>query len=356
MWHKTAIVRTQDQQDRKSVFSRIVILLKLLVSSAAIYWLFSTIQWDSFFERLTDVKWPILGLSLSVFLLCVLPCALRWRQIAELCGYPITFRESVRYYLIGSFFNAFLPTGRGGDAARAVLAARYHRFSLGGILGTVFVERFIGFVIALCFVMLTSLFVISRFSAFKNVLISAVVLIVFLAILIIISFSRFFRGLLHRFFQRLPFLKLRTGTVNAVKVLDTIRDNPRVIASAAGLSLLNQLIIIFAGFVMGFAIPGFDAPWFSFPVVIPLVFIAALLPSVGGYGVREAGYVIFFGWFGVGREAAMAFGILQLLFFWVFSLVGAILFVISKSTGESEQRADSVIQETYPDTPGGKDE
>lgn len=305
--------------------------IKILVTTSAIVWLVTRVRWNVISDEIENINLAILILSLFIFLSQIAPCALRWRRITNSCGYPISARESTYYYLIGSFFNAFLPTGRGGDVARGIYAARHHGFSLGGILGTIFVERYIGFITALLLVSITSLFVISKNVMFGNVLSSVfkltLVLLVLLVLLTRPAFQRLFKGLI----KNTPFLKLQTGIDNAIDVLNMCWKNVRLLFATAGYSILIQLIFILAGFVIGLAIKGFRAPWYSFPIVIPLVFVAGLIPSIGGYGVREAGYVIFFGWFGVNDEEALLFGILQLMFLWAFSFIGAFAFLFIKS-------------------------
>jgi uncharacterized protein (TIRG00374 family) len=238
--------------------------------------------------------------------------------------------EATHGYLIGAFFSAFLPTAKGGDVVRGILLARRRRFSMGGILATVFAERFIGLVVALFLVFLSSVIALSRHSAVKDAFFSAIGLALLLSGSVLVYLNPSFRKLFSKFIHKLPLSRFQTATGDFARVLDTCFNRPLLILSAAGFSLMNQLVLIVSGFLIASAIPTFDAPWISFSLVIPLNFIAVLLPSIGGYGIREASFVIFFGWFGVSEEAAVLFGMLQLLFFWVFSVVGGFVFMKDK--------------------------
>ena len=309
-----------------------VTALKLAGSGAAVLWLVFTVQWDVFLDKAIDTDWFKLSMALAVFSLWIWPCALRWRQIATSTGYPFSLGEATDGYLIGAFFSAFLPTAKGGDVVRGILLARRRRFSAGAILATVFAERFVGLAVALFLVVLSSIVALSRHSALKDVFFSTAGLAVFLFGLVWIyqnpSARTFFSGFIHK----LPLSRLQTAATDFEKVLDICFDRPLLLLSAAGFSLMNQLVLIASGFLIASAIPAFDAPWISFPLVIPLNFIAVLLPSIGGYGIREASFVIFFGWFGVSEEAAVLFGMLQLMFFWVFSVVGGFVFMKGKTS------------------------
>ena len=325
----------------------ILLLIKILVSAGGIAWLFFTVQWNLIVQEIVVVDWKIAGVAFALFVLCLLPCSLRWQKIARICGYPITLRESVYWYLVGDFFSAFLPTGKGGDLIRAVLASKSHGFSWGGIGGTILMERFIGLLVTLTLIIFGSLVGLSQVGVLRQLLTSVSVLSIILVALITIYLNRRFRKLFLRLMARFPMRRIRRAINDAVKVLDTCRQNPGLILSTVGLSFLNQLLAILAGFWMATAIPGFDAPWFSFPVVIPLIFIAVLLPSVGGYGVREAGFVIFFGWFGVSEEAAIIYGFLHLLFLWAVSLVGGILFIAGRPGRHGERTLASELGKRY---------
>lgn len=308
-------------------------VIKILISGGAVLWLLFTIQWRVLFEKTEGIDWLMLGVSIAVFSTWILPCSLRWRQIAESCGYSISLGESTRGYLMGAFFSSFLPTGKGGDIVRGILLSKSHHFSLGGILATVFFERFVGFSVALFLVLFSSFMAMSRHPVFKGIVFSVTGLALVLLGLLLVYFNPSFRNLCSRFVQKLPVAGLKKASGDFSEVVGRCFENPLLISSTMGLSLLNQMILIISGFLIASSIPGFNAPWISFPLVIPLNFIAVLLPSIGGYGIREASFIIFFGWFGVSEEAAGLFGMLQLLFFWVFSVAGGYCFITGKARG-----------------------
>ena len=306
-----------------------VLTVKILVTAVALFWLFHTIHWNLIFDKLAGVNYVILGLSLIVASTCFVVCALRWKLIGGSCGYPITFGESVRTYLMGSFFSHFLPTGKGGDIARGIIVAKQHDYSLGGIMGTILVERINGLIVATGIMIFTSLFIVSRIVTLKNSMISSIILVLTLLIASVICLSPQFQELLIRLVRHMRWQRLRNAIQDVIGVFKTFREKPNMIIIVTGFSLLNQAILIVSGFITAQAIPGFHAPWYSFAIVIPLMLFMALLPSIGGYGVRETGFVVFFGWFGVNAETAVTFAILRLTFSLMFSLIGAFLFVVN---------------------------
>ena len=316
----------QEKARKKYLF----LIAKICFTLGAIGWFVWTIHFGELVEKLTGINWTVVGLSFLIFLTCIIPCSFRWMRITKLCGFTISFSTSIRNYLIGIFFDAFLPTGKGGDVVRGVLTSQQYGYSLSGVLTTIFVERFTGLIVALFIVIIVSLITLSDIIEFKKVLVSAVILMSCLAGVTIVFFNSVFRKYLNRIINILPVKKLREAANDVIFVLDICRGAPGVILSAGVLSLINQLILIVSAYIMAIAIPDFGASWYAFPIVIPLILISALLPSIGGYGIREAGFVLFFGWFGVNEESAAVFGIFRLFFFWFFSVTGAILFVLGK--------------------------
>ncbi len=309
-------------------------ILKIVVTLSAIYWFASTVEWHSVMEGLGQVNLTMLTIAFLVFVLRLAPCSLRWKKVGQTCGYSINFRQSFYGYMVGGFFNTFLPTGRGGDAARAIIISRKCKLSLGGIMGTIFVERFVGLLVTVLIALGAGYIASTRIEALQNALPSIILLTLILVALGIIFLSPWFQNFYHKIVRKLPFQKFWKSIADMLEVFHVYRKSPKSISWVVLYSLLNQIIFIFSGYLVAKAIFGFNAPWTSFPIVIPLIFIAELLPSIGGYGIREAGYVFFFGWFGVTPEAAVVFGILQLIFLWFSALIGSVFFVLDSPGGK----------------------
>jgi hypothetical protein len=61
---------------------------------------------------------------------------------------------------------------------------------------------------------------------------------------------------------------------------------------------------------------------------MPMVSIASLLSSINGLGVREGSTVVFFGRM-MGRENALAVGILMFAVLLIVSVIGGIIYALS---------------------------
>src|SRR5215467_3247043 len=99
-------------------------LVKAAVSVILLYLSLRGINLASIKQRLggLDVRW----LVFSLFILCAetFLLALRWREIALICGAELRYSRALSYTFIGQFFSQVLPSTVGGDAARIWLLAR----------------------------------------------------------------------------------------------------------------------------------------------------------------------------------------------------------------------------------------
>ncbi len=327
----------KSSNDKNGLRRYVILGLKILVSIGSIYWFASSFEWHKLDNIFLNINWAILIVAFIVFAMRLLPLAFRWVHISRLSGYPISLLASIHWYYVGGFFNVFLPTGRGGDVIRGLFVSRQYEYPVGVTMVVILLERLIGLIVSLCFLMTMALIAISKVNHLKDALISGLLLLLILIAAIYVSFHPVFRRQILKILNLLKFKSLNTLVNQLFDIMDTCWNHPKVVFLLAALSSLNQIVFIFSGFLVGMAINGFNAPWYSYPIVIPLIFLSELLPSVGGYGVREVGFLIFFEWFGVNNEAAAVYGILQLLFLWGSALIGALLFIKGKTIGEQSK-------------------
>ena len=95
-------------------------LVKIIVSGGAVAWVVWGMDWSGFSSKLQRVNWFIMVLSAGVFSSMLLPSAFRWRGVTAVCGIPISWSQSLRYYLIGGFFHAY------PDVAHTAISPRVH--------------------------------------------------------------------------------------------------------------------------------------------------------------------------------------------------------------------------------------
>jgi hypothetical protein len=118
-------------------------LLKAAISVLLLYVSLRRVDLGGVAQRLgaIDLGW----IAFVIVTMCVQLAmnALRWREIALVCGAKLSMPTALRYTFIGQFFSQVLPSTVGGDAARIWLLAR------GGAgwptsIYSVFIDRVVG--------------------------------------------------------------------------------------------------------------------------------------------------------------------------------------------------------------------
>ena len=136
----------------------VVFVLKLAFSLAILVFIFAT---QTSLGKIGDVLktvnpyWLILAFSLHAFGLTI--SAYRWQILARAQGDEVPLIYLAKSYLVGTFFNNFLPTRFGGDVVRIWDGSLYSK-SLVKSSAIVLVERFTGIIVLFLFAVAASLF------------------------------------------------------------------------------------------------------------------------------------------------------------------------------------------------------
>jgi uncharacterized protein (TIRG00374 family) len=109
--------------------------------------------------------------------------------------------------------------------------------------------------------------------------------------------------------------------------LDDYKRQPWLMLYSFGLAVCFQLLRCVVAAV-GAAALGVHLPFVFFVVIIPVIVLLAMLPiSIAGLGVREAGYVYFFGLVGMPPEVAFSLALTIQVCVLLLTLPGAWLYM-----------------------------
>jgi uncharacterized membrane protein YbhN (UPF0104 family) len=305
----------------------IIFLIKLLVSGGLLAYFLSRIHIERFFETFASAKFSYIALALAVYLVAQGISAARWAALARPIGIKTPFKDMVRYYLIGMFFNLFAPGTVGGDVSRVYYLVKDEEAHAKGRAVTtvhaamsVLMDRGIGMVV-LVWLGAAGLLLFPAYPVPAPVRTAALLLA--LAILVGVLLIPLVRLLLPEDGHQLV-VKLRLA-------LRSYRTHWRALGVATLLSVAVHLIQAWMHVAMGRALD-LDLPFSFCMIVYPLVGAFAAIPiSVNGLGLREGGYVFLLAVIGIGTEKGVAFGILLFLIVALDSLIGGLLFLLQKS-------------------------
>lgn len=127
---------------------QIFVSIALLLFVAWWVGLFSPEGRQSFVELLRSASIPMLIASVAIGVVVNLSSSLKWWMLVRARGMQASFFRVFSYYLVGQFYNLFLPTSVGGDVVRSYELGR-HTGRQADALASVFVERYTGVLVLL---------------------------------------------------------------------------------------------------------------------------------------------------------------------------------------------------------------
>lgn len=265
-------------------------LLKIAVSFVLIALIFSKLNWDEIRNLLNIANPFYFAAAVIFFLISQLISVFRFNIFIRKIGVRLTFEANSKLYLLGMFYNFFLPGGVGGDAYKAFALSKSHKKSLKKVGQIVFVERFLGIVaigFMMCFLIL---FVETPYSYYWNLGISLI-----------------------GFISTFIFLKL------IIRFLHTYKKRIYIGFFYSILIQLAQLICVF------FLLKSFQIED-NYLIYLVLFLISSVLSviSFAGLGIREA--VFYYGaqWFQFNADISAAVALAFSLITAVVSFMGII--------------------------------
>jgi uncharacterized membrane protein YbhN (UPF0104 family) len=119
-------------------------LLKLCLGLGLLSWLVVEADYHAVLRQLRSVDLAWLAAVFVVPHIGLLLSTIKWQALLTCLGSHVGIAPLFKFYLIGTFFNNFLPSMVGGDIVRIYLLQRLALTTERAIAST-FIERFIGF-------------------------------------------------------------------------------------------------------------------------------------------------------------------------------------------------------------------
>ena len=119
---------------------------RALVSTALIFYLFHMVEWPRVKSVLAASNRLLLLVAIPMSFFAIGCMALRWRLLLRRIGVAAGALRVFGFYLVGGFFNIFLPGVIGGDVARMACCAKESGARLTTATGIVLMERVCGLV------------------------------------------------------------------------------------------------------------------------------------------------------------------------------------------------------------------
>jgi hypothetical protein len=279
-----------------------------------------TVGWREVWAVVADADVGLLGVAWLSFLLGIFIRALRWRALLHGLGLRPPFGQLVSLYLVGGFFNTFLPSGFGGDVVR-VLEITHGTQDLAAA-GTVLLDRLTGILSLMALGLLMLPFVPNLPSWLVWALV--VTSIAGLAAGFLVLEGRWLR----KATARLPGPLSLVGEGKLAQIYAAVTGcGQRAIIQALALSTVFNVINIGVYWLCGRAV-GISVGLRFYFIATPLLSLSLLLPiSVGGLGVRDWVAKSLFDAVGVLEKQAVAMSLSVYVVTAVAGLVGGGLYL-----------------------------
>jgi uncharacterized protein (TIRG00374 family) len=307
--------------------------LKILVSALLITWIISRTDLGRVWELAREMQWFWMVILFGLNLLGYWINSQRWRILLAAQGVRASTSALIRSFLVGTFFNQFLPTSIGGDIVRAMdLGPKCG--SRTKSLSIIAFDRFVGILVLYVFTCAGLLFKQSGLTGGLVWFLAGFAPVVVGLFWLIRSGHRHLSWLKERI--KLPLVgkvieKLSIIQENLAFYCSHLKPTSKVVLLAVAL----QLNVIMAYYLVGLAYgAGLSLGYFF--IMIPIILFGTLMPiSINGIGLREGLFVYFFTSFGAPAEKALAVAWTIFAYNLFFGLVGGLVYAFRRSAGPS---------------------
>jgi glycosyltransferase 2 family protein len=279
----------------------LVRVFSLALTLAAFGYVLSLVSLQALGQAFSRVPLHSFAGVIALTFVALLLGAQRWRWLFFAFGAPSppSYALTFRYYLVGFFYNTYLPGGVGGDLVRAVVSrAAFGVDQRAASLATVLVERVLG---------LAGLLALTSIVLLVHPLPLPLGAAAWLPGLLGLSLagSAIASLWLARFFaERAP-----PPLSRWLRMLPAPRE-PAPLWAAALASLATQVLVAISGHLLISALEP-SVAWLDSLVIIPVASAAAYLPfTIAGAGVREAVFLQLYAAVGVAAPSALAASLL----------------------------------------------
>ena len=331
-------------RDKKKLKNRIFVTLRVVVSAGILLFLFKT-QFNNFAEivqvfRQSNVNYGFIALSFIMNCIVIYLMVLRWKMLLHTQKISISQSFLLGSYLVGCFFNIFLPTSIGGDIYRIYDTSKFKNSSKLKAASVILMDRFTGLIVIMIYLMAVLSFGFLRISYVEFMVgkwtlsdqILIILIIIFFILLILVILIMLFPDLfkLKKLFRKIKFLRRWENKFR--QIYDTFKEFKKfkfILFINILLSFVLQFAFTLCYYFAGLSFGIRELSILSFIFIVQLINILTMLPiSIGGVGIREGAFVVLVGALGGSKEIAAIVSLVVLIILLVPSIAGGIIYAI----------------------------
>jgi len=249
--------------------------LKIIVSAVLIYFIFTKIEFKDVLQTLKKSDPLFLLLALLFFVLSKVLSAFRTNLYFHQIGAKISQLSNLKLYLLGMFYNLFLPGGIGGDAYKGFVIQKEYQPGTKKVVSSLLLDRLSGMLL----------------------------LFVYACVLAILSKNEFFQSFYWLIIAAIPLSVIAFWFVNKIFFTTTLP----VFWKSVGFSALVQLAqLVSVLFILNSLSVSLDTIEYLFVFLVSSI-VSVIPLTIGGIGSREVTFLYGAEWLGL--DASTSIGI-----------------------------------------------
>ena len=291
-----------------------ILTVKLSISAILLYFLVSKVGSRSIIYNLTLLNPFAFLAAVGLYIFTAYLSTMRWKLLIP---YQNRISRLFSIYMIGSFFNTYMPGSVGGDAVKAYYLHKESRApgtsktrdqkevtrSLAVAIASVFMDRYIGLSALLTLGMLAFPFGISYLE--RASIHWPVIWLVPTVACVFVTTS--FLILRFRIGERVKFL------LKAYEYFEFYRSKRNVLARGFIYSIMVQLLVVLSVFILSRGL-SLHIPFLSLLIFMPIIILVSSLPlSISGIGLREGAFIFLLGSTGIPAEKCITLSLVWFL-------------------------------------------
>lgn len=287
--------------------------------------LFSDAGQQRFLSTLKNANLAILVVAVLIGVVVNMVSALKWFMLTHSQGLDAGYWRIFAYYVIGQFYNMFLPTSVGGDFVRSYELGKFSGRQADS-LASVFVERYTGVLTLLAFAAIAVLAQLSRFSV-DFVVVSLILFGLALALIgWLVLDQSLYRKVRTWLVSKFPASDKAFDKIDKLlNAVDVYRDHPKAIVMAFVNSVFFYLIAVVNVYITTLVF-NLDVSFIDMLIATPIIMVIMNLPiSFGNVGLMEFAYTSVFGLLAYAPELGLSVAILMRLKSFFDGAIGGVL-------------------------------
>ena len=303
-------------------------------------WLFITVDYKHMWLAIKGSDMRYMSAAGIIFFLINFLIIWRWRILMKAVGLRPSRMTSTRWFFIGLFWNLAPISTAGSDVIKG-LGLAHETGHKPKVFASIVLDRLSGFA-GIVILAAIAFFFGHGIIASKSVIIAIATMSIVSGTIVVVLFSHRIFSFACKAFQPWPGVKENLMRLHYDIVL--LKGKQKKGWEAIMISIVAQIVLAIEFYLTARGMHQ-NIPLVYFIIFSPIVCVVTSLPSIGGLGFREVGWVYLLPLAGVSKEMAGGLSLINSAFTIIIGLLGGLLYVATLSSGRIQySQADGAFQ------------